>query len=122
MSNADAYTIMFFRTLSSHPTLLRCPICTQIGDTHEEFMSHFQSHSMNQQAIFLLRSFNMLGITSSKGLPLDQQTRSAIAMPQAQLPPPHDCCSTTGNVRGKRLRENSIDIDLNKIPSESTSP
>ncbi|KAG5606916.1 hypothetical protein H5410_028408 [Solanum commersonii] len=77
MSNIDAYTVMFFRILSSHPTLLCCPICTQIGDTHEEFMCHFQSHSMKQQAPFMLRSFNMLGITSSKDLPSKQQTRFA---------------------------------------------
>ena len=119
MSNTDAYTVMFFRTLSSHSTLLRCPICTQIGDTHEEFMSHFQSHSMKQQVPLFLRNFNILGITSSNDLPLEQQTRSTTDMPQT---PPEDCCSTTGNVRGKKLRENSIDIDLNKIPSESTSP
>ncbi|KAG5587671.1 hypothetical protein H5410_048105 [Solanum commersonii] len=37
----------------------------------------------------------MLDITSSKGLPLDQQTRSAMVMPQTPLPPPQDCCSTT---------------------------
>ncbi|KAG5606976.1 hypothetical protein H5410_028468 [Solanum commersonii] len=51
----------------------------------------------------------------SKDLPSEQQTRSATVMPQTPLPPPQGSSSIAGNVRGKRLRQDSMDIDLIKF-------
>uniref|UniRef100_M1DI62 Uncharacterized protein n=1 Tax=Solanum tuberosum TaxID=4113 RepID=M1DI62_SOLTU len=124
---------MFLQALSSHPTLLQCPICNEIGRTNDEFMSHFQSHPMRQQVIHLAQGFSTLGITSTLVLPperLERSTRAERVMPQTTPPPPlpssppppppQRSYPIRGNNDGESVNAGSIGIDLNEIPSEST--
>ncbi|KAG5570031.1 hypothetical protein H5410_059797 [Solanum commersonii] len=132
MTNNDSLHIMFLRALSSHPTLLQCPLCNEIGRSNDEFMSHFQSHPMRQQVIHLAQGFSTLGITSTLVLPperLKRSTRAERVMPQITPPPPLPSSSPPpqrsypirGNNDGESVNASSIGIDLNEIPSESTS-
>ncbi|KAK6774261.1 hypothetical protein RDI58_029500 [Solanum bulbocastanum] len=125
MSNIDSLHIMFLRALSSHPTLLQCPICNEIGRSNEEFMSHFQSHPMRRQVIHLAQGFSTLGITSILVLP-ERSSRAERVMPQTTPPPPpppppQRSYPIIGNNDGESMNAGSIGIDLNEIPSESTT-
>ncbi|KAK4374076.1 hypothetical protein RND71_004753 [Anisodus tanguticus] len=134
MFNIDTLPIKFLQALSSHPTLLQCPICDQIDRTNDEFMSHFRSHPKPLQVIFLARGFSMLGITSSIVSPPERHTRSTReerVMPQIPLLPPpspspspssHRSFPIRGNDDDTSVHANSIGLNLNEIPSESTRP
>lgn len=141
MSNINSLHVMFLRALSSHPTLLQCPICDEIGHTNDEFMIHFQSHPMREQVKYLAEGFSVLGITTNVVLPperLERFTRVEMVTPQTTPPPPLPSSPPQqgsplpsspphqgpypirGISDGESVNAGSTGIDLNEIPCEPT--